>query len=156
MAILAERMIEFDFRVMKGVSAHHASFQQSRWSSEPLSVTSNVPGAWVDVTPLDDALNGGGFANFERHYPLTTMVTLTAEPTADGRPFVGWLVNGVIQSGTQSSGPSASSQQNPLGNVVEVTILENETVQAVYAKTFSPTTEPGAEQSGPGIGGRGD
>jgi hypothetical protein len=66
--------------------------------------------------------------------------------------LVAWLVNGIIQPGTQSSGPSASSQQRPVGNIVEVTILENETVQAVYAKTFSPTPETGAEQPGPGIG----
>ena len=56
------------------------------WSSEPLSVTSNVPGVWVDVTPLDDTLDGGGFASFARYYPLTTMVTLTAEARCGGSP----------------------------------------------------------------------
>jgi hypothetical protein len=90
------------------------------------------------------------------------MVTLTAEPTADGRPFAGWLVNGVIQSGTQSSSPSAASYQDPVGNIFEITILENDVVKAVYGQSSSPTVETGIEQPGPGIGsepgigGRGD
>ena len=55
-----------------------------------------VEGAWVDVTPLDDTLDSGGFANFVRYYPLTSVVTLTAEPVAEGRPFVGWQLDGVM------------------------------------------------------------
>jgi hypothetical protein len=117
-----------------------------------LAVESSVAGAWINVDPLDETLDGGGFADFERSFPVSTVVTLTAEATVDGRSLVGWLVNGVMQSGTQSSGPSASSQHNPVGNVLEVTILENETVRAVYTRSFSPTPETGIKQPGSGIG----
>lgn len=55
-----------------------------------LAVGSNLPGAWLDVSPLDLQLDGGGFANFERTYPLTMVVTLTAPQMHDGWRFVGW------------------------------------------------------------------
>ena len=116
-----------------------------------LTVESNVAGAWIDVSPPDETLEGGGVADFERFFPLTTVVTLTAQPEAQGRPFVGWLVNGVMQSGSSSSSPSATSYQRPVGNVIEVTILENEVVKAVYADSSSPTVETGTQQPGPGI-----
>ncbi|MHC4091780.1 MAG: hypothetical protein ACYSVY_16195 [Planctomycetota bacterium] len=117
-----------------------------------LSVESTVAGAWIDVSPPDEVLDTGGFADFERSFPVSTVVTLTAEAEVNGRPLVGWLVNGVMQSGTQSSDPSPFSYGDLVGNVIEVTILENETVRALYAKRFSPTSETGAEQPGPGIG----
>jgi len=120
-------------------------------SSGMLSVESNVAGAWIDVSPPDETLDGGGLADFERSFPLTTVVTLTAEPEAQGRPFVGWLVNGVRLSGSRSSSPSATSYQRPVGNVIKVTILENEVVKAVYAESSSPTMETGMEQPGPEI-----
>ena len=62
-----------------------------------LTVVSNVAGAWIDVSPLDDTLDGGGFADFERSYPQTTVVTLTAEETFGGRTFTRWVVDGVPQ-----------------------------------------------------------
>ena len=58
-----------------------------------VAVGSNVSGVFIDVTPLDSTLDGGGFANFERTYPLTTVVTLTAPETHPGWVFVGWLYN---------------------------------------------------------------
>ena len=62
-----------------------------------LTVESNVAGAWIDVSPLDDTLDGGGFADFERSYPQTTVVTLTAEETFGDRTFTRWFVDGVPQ-----------------------------------------------------------
>lgn len=61
-----------------------------------MAVGSNVPGAWIDVAPLDNQLDGGGFATFQRTFPVGSVVTLTAEPSLDGRAFAGWRVNGVM------------------------------------------------------------
>ena len=61
-----------------------------------MSVTSNVNSAWVYVSPLDEQLDGGGFCSFDRTYPLTTVVTLTAQTPQEGREFIGWQVNGVL------------------------------------------------------------
>ena len=58
-----------------------------------MGVASNAPGVFIDITPLDGTLDGGGFPNFERVYPLTTLVTLTAPATHPGWVFVGWLYN---------------------------------------------------------------
>ena len=59
-----------------------------------LIVQSNAPGAWLDVTPPDDTLDGGGFADFERTYPGGSVVTLTASPTHSGLVFAGWKLDG--------------------------------------------------------------
>ena len=59
-----------------------------------LIVQSNAPGAWLDVTPLDDTLDGGGFADFERTYPGGSVVTLTASPTHSGLVLAGWELDG--------------------------------------------------------------
>jgi hypothetical protein len=53
-----------------------------------------APGSWVDATPLDDNLDGGGFGSFQRTYPHTTVLTLTAPAGHDGNPFVGWKLDG--------------------------------------------------------------
>lgn len=62
-----------------------------------LVVTSNVPGVWIDSSPLDLQLDGGGFTHFERTYPETTVVTLTAPESVNGEPFNRWIVEGVAQ-----------------------------------------------------------
>ena len=59
-----------------------------------LIVQSNAPGAWLDVTPLDDTLRGGGFAEFERTYASGSVITLTASPTHNGLAFAGWELDG--------------------------------------------------------------
>jgi hypothetical protein len=66
-----------------------------------LCITSNVPSAWIDATPLDEQLDGGGFIAFERTYPVGTVVTLTAPETQGRRPFMVWVVNGVPQTAGQ-------------------------------------------------------
>ncbi|MCH8152924.1 MAG: hypothetical protein IH830_11200 [Planctomycetes bacterium] len=64
-----------------------------------LAVGSNLPGAWLDVSPLDLQLDGGGFANFQRTFPLTTVVTLTAPAAFHGWVFSGWLTDGGLRPG---------------------------------------------------------
>jgi hypothetical protein len=47
--------------------------------------------SWIDITPLDDQLDGGGFgASFERTYPQDTDAVLTAPSEYRGRAFLGW------------------------------------------------------------------
>jgi hypothetical protein len=47
--------------------------------------------SWIDITPEDDQLDGGGFGEeFDRTYPADTDATLTAAPTYMGRAFLGW------------------------------------------------------------------
>jgi hypothetical protein len=54
--------------------------------------------AWVDVTPLDDTLDGGGWTTFQRTYPSSTVVTLRAEERLGDLRLVGWYVDGVFQT----------------------------------------------------------
>ncbi len=60
-----------------------------------LTITTARDG-WVQVSPLDLQLDGGGFDRFERTYPLGTPVTLTAFEI-EGLPFFAWVVDGVTQ-----------------------------------------------------------
>jgi hypothetical protein len=63
--------------------------------SPPNQVTvKSIPGSWIDATPLDNQLDGGGFGSFRRTYPHTTVLTLTAPPGHNGIAFVGWKVDG--------------------------------------------------------------
>jgi hypothetical protein len=89
-----------------------------------LAVESNVAGAWVEVSPLDDTLDGGGFADFERFFPQSTVVTLTAETPIHGRSFRAWQIDGVQQTAGQT--------------VIAVTIDESMTARALYRP---PTTK---------------
>ena len=60
-----------------------------------VSVQPNAPGVFIDVTPVDEQLDGGGFGTFDRTFPLGTVVTLTAPPTHEGRDFAGWRIGPV-------------------------------------------------------------
>jgi subtilisin-like proprotein convertase family protein len=59
-----------------------------------LQVSPNAAGAWIDVTPLDEQLDGGGFGLFQRTYPQDTEAVLTAEPEMNRRAFLGWRADG--------------------------------------------------------------
>jgi hypothetical protein len=92
-----------------------------------LAIQSNAPGAWIEVSPLDNTLDGGGFANFERFFPQTTVVTLTAEPSANAQPFMGWWVNGVEQN--------ADAYGTRPQTAIQVTIGGHMRVKAVYGQS---------------------
>jgi hypothetical protein len=83
-----------------------------------LYVESTVPGAWIDVRPLDETLEGGGFVDFERVYPLTTVVTLTAEMSLHGQCFFAWQIDGEMQE--------------PGENTVQFVMNGSMTVKALY------------------------
>ncbi len=57
-----------------------------------LDIESTVQGIWVDVSPPDMTLNGGGFASFTRNYFEGTVVTLSVARRIEGRPFTGWAI----------------------------------------------------------------
>ncbi len=108
-----------------------------------LSVTSNLSGAWVDVTPLDNTLDGGGFTNFVRNFPETTVVTLSAETSVNNKPLVGWIVDGqfVEANGAVPWLPSASLKHTLIaGQAAAVEIL------------YGPPTKKPAPNPGPGVG----
>jgi hypothetical protein len=74
--------------------------------------------AYVDISPLDDQLDGGGFGDFERSFPQSTVSTLDAPASAGEKRFVGWKLDGVFE-GTDFT----------FGVTVEGT---SQTIEAVY------------------------
>jgi hypothetical protein len=102
-----------------------------------LAVTSNLPGAWIDLTPPDDAIDQGGFANFVRSYPLTTEVTLTAPSAQLGWVFVGW---NVIDLGFSSNDRVADNFDTLIRRQSITLPIEDalEVVEAVYQQVMLP------------------
>ncbi len=105
-------------------------------------MTTNARGVWVDVTPLDDLLDGGGIAasGFVRTFPLTTVVTLTAHASQDGQPLAGWKINGqwVVDDG----GLVSKSITN-----LRLTIDDPETVVEVIYGATGPLPQPANENA---------
>jgi len=58
-----------------------------------LSVSSTAPGAFIEVAPTDESLDGGGFGSFVRTYPRGTVVHLEAHARGKGWVFAGWSVS---------------------------------------------------------------
>ncbi|MCH8153074.1 MAG: hypothetical protein IH830_11980 [Planctomycetes bacterium] len=92
-----------------------------------LAVGSNAPGVFIDVTPLDLQLDGGGFISpdgmFERTFPQTTAVTLTAPAAYHGWVFAGWWTHGALH-------PDQS---------IDITIGgDQQTAKAIYIRTDPP------------------
>ena len=87
-----------------------------------VAVTSNLVDTWINAGPLDLALDGGGFANFNRTYPQTTLVTLSA-PSVPNHTFSGWKVNN-----SSTLIPGSTLMYTVSGSTVSI--------QAVYANTI--------------------
>ncbi|MEE9296334.1 MAG: integrin alpha, partial [Phycisphaerae bacterium] len=82
------------------------------------TVGSNVGDTFIEVTPLDLNIDSDGFSNFGRSYYTGTVVTVSAPPTSEGRRFVRWMVEGVLQE---------------IGvRTIEVAVAEDTTLQALY------------------------
>jgi hypothetical protein len=82
------------------------------------TVGSNVGDTFIEVIPLDLNIDSDGFANFGRAYYAGTLLTVTAPPSSEGRRFLRWRVNGVLQE---------------IGvRTIEVTVAEDTTLQALY------------------------
>jgi hypothetical protein len=109
-----------------------------------LAVASNLPGAWIDLTPPDDTIDQGGFASFVRSYPLTTEVTLSAPPAQLGWVFVGW---NVVNPGFSSNDPVADSldaliRRQSITLPIETALV---VVEAVYEQVMVPEPDDGPE-----------
>ncbi len=100
-------------------------------------VASNAADVWIDVSPTDVQTDGGGFADFERTFPLGTVVTLMAPDFHEGLLFTRWRVDGVLQ---------------PLhARSVQFAVSAMTTVQAVFKRPRSLDGDPApAGQINPG------
>ena len=84
------------------------------------TMQSNVPDTYIEVAPMDLNVDSDGFANFSRSYVSSTVVTVTAPTTSQGRRFLRWSVDSVLQ---------------PIGvRSMEVTVGENTTLKAYYQR----------------------
>ncbi|MCH8881510.1 MAG: hypothetical protein IID34_16720, partial [Planctomycetes bacterium] len=84
------------------------------------TMQSNVFDTFIDVAPLDLNVDSDGFADFSRSYVAGTIVTVTAPTNSQGRRFLRWSLDGVLQ---------------PIGvRTMDVTVGENTTLKAYYQR----------------------
>ena len=98
-----------------------------------MSVRSNAAGVWIEASPPDLALDGGGFAGFDRTYPQSTVVTLQAPLGHEGLVFAGWRLDGSPLSGRS--------------RLIRVVVGELSLVEALY-RTPPAKTLPSRETEG--------
>jgi hypothetical protein len=89
-----------------------------------ISVKQSMPNNFIEVSPPDLTLDGGGFGNFMRDYPVTTIVTLAAPVISQGMMFVGWKVD---------SNPTL--QTTP--NISLTVVTQTHTYEAIYVSLMS-------------------
>jgi hypothetical protein len=94
--------------------------------SPPANVffTSNVADAYLEVAPLDLRLDSAGFTNFDRVFPIGTVMTITAPTQLMGSAFIGWRINGVMKATDQMT--------------IRVTLNGETNIRAVYGRALSP------------------
>ena len=93
-----------------------------------INVRSNAPDCWIDVYPMDATLDMGGFPAFTRAYDSGIVVSMTATQTVPERPFMGWRVDGVLETTHRT---------------VRITADRAVDVKAVYGRLAG---QPGAKQ----------
>ncbi len=105
-----------------------------------LAVQSNVAGTWIAVSPPDLLLDSGGFANFERTFPESTVATVSAALSAGGKTLLGWKVNGAFEPISKPTllTPSAFASKKLVVDGMTTTI---EAVYGPATKTKSPTSD---------------
>ena len=96
-----------------------------------MAMESTAPGVFIDVTPLDETLDGGGFVDFKRSYTLGTIVTLTAPQTHPGWVFVGWDYDGGGLSSLTVTRQGGFGLQ-PDDRTIEIIILDEFSLKAIY------------------------
>ncbi|UCG15619.1 MAG: SUMF1/EgtB/PvdO family nonheme iron enzyme [Phycisphaerales bacterium] len=99
-----------------------------------VAIRSTVPDVWIDAYPLDLQLDDGGFADFERSYPQSTVVTYIAPRMADGVRFAYWQIDGQ----PQARGQTAVSFE-VVGEVTEAdAVFRNPTLEGVQGTPVEP------------------
>jgi len=101
-----------------------------------LSVGSNLPGIWVDVTPLDELLDFGGWTSFNRSYPQTTVVTVTAPVVPYDHP--NWVLANIWIDGVRHAAEGNGTAQLTIDADTNSVILQYRQTQFV-----NPGTTPG-------------
>ena len=103
-------------------------------ATPPGAIRSTVPGVWIDAYPLDLQLDDGGFADFERSYPQSTVVTHIAPRMADGVRFAYWQIDGE----PQIRGQTAVSFE-VVGEVAEATaVFRNPALEGIQGAPVEP------------------
>jgi hypothetical protein len=94
----------------------------------------NVSDTLVEVTPLDLEVDADGFTDFARSYVNGTQVTVTAPILSEGRRFLRWSVDGVLQ---------------PVGlRLVEVTVGQAEHLKVFYRRRARALPDRPTESQG--------
>ena len=98
---------------------------------------------WVDVTPLDEGLDMGGYASFNRSYPQTSVVTVTAPLTPLNYPD--WHLVAVWVDGVSYAAGNGT---------VTVTIAGQQNIVALQYRdsSFNPNAARSGNNSGGSIG----
>jgi hypothetical protein len=74
---------------------------------EALAVSSNLPKVWVDVFPLDDALDDGGYTSFSRYFQQSTVVTVSAPHVPENYP--NWILDHILIDGVKHAANDGSA-----------------------------------------------
>jgi hypothetical protein len=90
--------------------------------SGALSVGSNLPGIWVDVNPLDNTLDDGGYTSFNRAYPTTSLVTVTAPVVPADYP--NWVLANIWVDGVRFAAEGDGTAQLTIGVNTNSVILQ--------------------------------
>jgi hypothetical protein len=100
------------------------------------AIEANVSEAMIEVVQLDLNFDSDGFANFTRSYYEGSAVTMTAPLRANGRRFLRWRLDGVLQ---------------PVGlRTIEMTVTDQTTARALYRRPSRIEQPPRIPQpSGP-------
>ena len=97
-----------------------------------LTVESSLPNAFIDVSPLDEMLEGGGFGTFVRSFPRGTVVRLEA-PRQMTRVFLGWAVFVHPREPALGSRPGGTFVGSVSSPVLELPILfDGQKVEALF------------------------
>jgi hypothetical protein len=104
----------------------------------------NLEGAWIDLTPFDLALDGGGFGSFTRSFGSPIDVVLSAPPVFEGSPFIGWRIDGVFHPARGAGSTdglvseTASIDPEPAAGSpysMSITVAGEHEIEAVYSGT---------------------
>ncbi|MCH8912885.1 MAG: hypothetical protein IIA33_04885 [Planctomycetes bacterium] len=84
------------------------------------TIQSNVSATIIEIAQLDLNFDSDGFANFARSYHEGTEITVTAPLRANGRRFLRWRVDGVLQLVGMRT--------------IELTVTDQTTARALYRR----------------------
>ena len=95
--------------------------------------------SYVEISPLDDQLDGGGFGDFERTFPQSTVSTLEAAVSAGEKQLVGWKLDAVFASTDFSFGVTVEGMSQTIEAVYRLPgdIIADDSVNLVDFAQFA-------------------